>query len=118
MPSGFLSSTGVLAAVAGPTGVQPMPSRREVDAAMWQIQCQLERFTLEQCRMSEPTYQQMAAQSTPGAEDSEIVMPRRDDDLESRGRRFVLLRRAAVAVRKAARSGGLPLRCRPTLNGQ
>ncbi len=55
-----------------------MPTQKEMDDAMRQMRKQMEKLTPEQRKMLEQTYQQMATQPAPGAEDDEIVVPRRD----------------------------------------
>lgn len=81
MRSPHTASISVLAAIAVAAGAvcaQPMPSQKEIDEAMQKMQRQLGKLTPEQRRMIEQAYRQMATQPAPGAEDDEIVVPRRD----------------------------------------
>jgi len=62
---------------ASPSHAQ-MPSPKEMEAAMRQMQRELDKLTPEQRRMIERTLQQMPSEAAPGAEDDEIGVPRRD----------------------------------------
>jgi hypothetical protein len=55
-----------------------MPSQKEMDEAMREMRKQMDKLTPEQRKMLEQSFQQMAAQPAPGAEDDEIAVPRRD----------------------------------------
>jgi Tfp pilus assembly protein PilF len=76
----YLSSISVmaaLAAVAGAVGAQSMPSQKEIDEAMRQMQRQIEKLTPEQRKMIEQAQRQMLAQPDFGSDD-DIVVPKRD----------------------------------------
>jgi len=62
---------------AAPSFAQ-MPSQKEMDEAMREMRKQMDKLTPEQRKMIEQSYRQMAGQPAPGAEDDEIVVPRRD----------------------------------------
>ena len=80
MPSAYRSSISVLAAlaaVASAVGAQPMPSQKEIDEAMRQMQRQLEKLSPEQRKMIEQAQRQMQAQPDFGSDD-DIAVPKRD----------------------------------------
>jgi Tfp pilus assembly protein PilF len=62
---------------AAPSSAQ-MPTQKEMDDAMREMRKQMEKLTPEQRKMIEQSFQQMATQPAPGAEDDEIVVPKRD----------------------------------------
>ncbi len=70
----------LLAALAcGATVVRAqMPSQKGMDDVMHEMRKQMDRLTPEQRKMIDQSFQQMAMQPAPGAEDDEIAVPRRD----------------------------------------